>query len=47
MTHRFWPCLALLGGLTALQACGPAIGAGAIVAADQIVEEEEGGEGLF
>lgn len=47
MTHRIWILLALLGSTTALQACAPAIGAGAIVAADQIVEEEEGGDGLF
>ncbi|WP_167853564.1 hypothetical protein [Roseovarius aestuariivivens] len=47
MTHRFWLSLAFLGSMTALQACAPAIGAGAVVAADQIIEEEEGGDGIF
>lgn len=47
MTRTYLIALALAGSLPALSACGPLVGAGAVVAADTVVEEEEGGEGLF
>ena len=47
MTRTFRIALTLSAGLPLLSACGPLIGAGAIVAADEVVEETEGGEGLF
>jgi hypothetical protein len=40
-----WPLLVLLA-LPLLQACAPAVGAGAAIAADTIYEEETG-ENLF
>jgi hypothetical protein len=39
--------LAVLLALTVTTACGPLVGAGVAVGADRVVEEEEGGEGLF
>lgn len=42
---RLWPILVLLA-LPLLQACAPAVGAGAVIAADTIYEEETG-ENLF
>ncbi len=47
MTRKLWIALALSASLPALSACGPLVGAGAVVAADEAVEETEGGEGLF
>jgi hypothetical protein len=47
MTRKAAIALALAGALPVLSACGPLVGAGAVVAADTVVEEEEGGEGLF
>lgn len=47
MTRTYLIALTLAGSLPALTACGPLVGAGAVVAADTVVEEEEGGEGLF
>jgi hypothetical protein len=38
--------VALLGLLT-LASCGPLIGAGAVVAADEYQEREDGDDGLF
>ncbi|WP_397542440.1 hypothetical protein [Roseovarius salis] len=47
MFRKFLIATTLVGALPALSACGPAIGAGAIVATDEVVEEKEGGDGLF
>ena len=47
MKPRVWAILALLLSVPVLSACGPLIGAGAVVAADKVVEEENGDEGLF
>ena len=47
MTWKTWMAIALLTGVTGLSACGPLVGAGAVVAADKIAEEENGDEGLF
>jgi len=47
MTRTGLIALALAGSLPVLSACGPLVGAGAVVAADTVVEEQEGGEGLF
>ena len=42
------PLLTLLVTLLGLTACTPVVvGAGAAVAVDAIIEEEEGGDGLF
>ena len=47
MLTKFWMILALVAGGAALSGCGPAIGAGAVIAADEIAEEEDGDDGLF
>ncbi len=47
MQPKLWIALSLLLSGSALSACGPAIGAGAVVAADAIAEEEDGDDGLF
>lgn len=47
MTRTRLIALALAGLLPVLSACGPLVGAGAVVAADKVVEEKEGGDGLF
>lgn len=47
MTRKFWTALALTCTLPLLASCGPVIGAGAIVAADKVAEEENNDEGLF
>jgi len=48
MSPRFALLLALTLGLPALTACAPVIiGAGGAVVADEIMEEEKGGDGLF
>jgi len=47
MTRTRLIALALAGTLPVLSACGPLVGAGAVVAADTVAEEEQGGEGLF
>lgn len=39
--------MAALLALLLITACAPLIGAGVAVGADRVVEEEEGGEGLF
>lgn len=47
MTTRPLTALAALFALLLATACGPLIGAGAVVGADEIAEEDEGGDGLF
>ena len=48
MTHEILMGLAVLAlGSTLLSACAPAVGAGAVVAADAIAEEEDNDDGLF
>lgn len=42
MTPKPWMVLALLLALPALSACGPLIGAGAAVAADEAAEDDGG-----
>ena len=44
MTRKIWMALALMIGLGA---CAPLVGAGAVVAADEIEEREDGDDGLF
>lgn len=46
MTKKFWIILTFIAGSVALSGCGPAIGAGAVIAADKVAEED-GDEGLF
>ena len=46
MTTKLWLVLALLLSATTLSACGPLIGAGAAVAADE-ASEDDGDDGLF
>jgi hypothetical protein len=46
MTSRHWLIIAALTALPILQACGPAVGAAGVIAADAIYEEETG-ERLF
>lgn len=46
MKKAIWITLALCGTLLT-SACAPLIGAGAVVAADKAVENEDGGDGLF
>lgn len=47
MTCKSFIPIALLCSLPLLAGCAPLIGAGAIVAADEIAERERGGQGLF
>lgn len=47
MTRKFWTVLALTCTLPVLTSCAPLIGAGAVVAADEIAEQENNDEGLF
>ena len=47
MQTRPVPALAALITLLFITACGPIFGAGVAVGADQIAEEEDGGDGLF
>lgn len=39
--------LAALLTILLLASCGPLVGAGVTVGADQVAEEEDGGDGLF
>lgn len=47
MTRKLWTAIALACTLPLLTNCAPLIGAGAVVAADKIAEEENNDEGLF
>ncbi|MEQ9674821.1 MAG: hypothetical protein RLO10_10195 [Roseovarius indicus] len=47
MTRKVWCVLARTCTLPVLSACAPLIGAGAVVAADEIAEQENNDEGLF
>lgn len=51
MTPKFWIALALIAVGFAQSGCAPvaaaAVGAGAIVMADEAKEEEDGDDGLF
>ncbi|WP_413870466.1 hypothetical protein [Albidovulum sp.] len=47
MTTKLWLVLSLLLSATTLSACGPLIGAGAAVAADEAAEDNNGDDGLF
>lgn len=46
MTTKLWLVLTLLLSATALSACGPAIGAAGVIAADEVAEDD-GDDGLF
>ena len=46
MTSKIWILLAVLSAL-GTSACAPLVGAGAVVAADEIKEREDGDDGLF
>ena len=47
MKPKIWLVLALALMPFAMSACGPVVGAGAVVAADKVAEEEDGDDGLF
>lgn len=47
MTKATKTPLAALLTLLLLASCGPLVGAGVAVGADQIAEEDDGGDGLF
>lgn len=48
MRMTSWKALALLITVTSLTACAPLlIGGGAAVVADEAMEQEQGGDGLF
>jgi len=47
MQTRPATALAALITLLFITACGPLIGAGAVVGADEIAEEDNGGDGLY
>ena len=48
MTNKFWLILTLVTGATALSGCVPvAIGAAGVVIADEAIEQDQGGDGLF
>lgn len=46
MTPTLWKTLAALCVLALLSNCGPLIGAGAVIGADQVAEQD-GDQGLF
>ena len=45
--RRIWLILALAAAAPALSGCAVAFGAGAALVADEAVEQERGGDGLF
>lgn len=51
MKLKLWITLAIFGSSTALSGCVPLLiagaGAGAVVAADSVNENKQGGDGLF
>jgi hypothetical protein len=48
MRRTLWKALAALSIVIALPACAPLlIGGGAAVVADEVVEQDRGGDGLF
>jgi hypothetical protein len=48
MRLTLWKALVALSIVTALPACAPLlIGGGAAVVADEVVEQDQGGDGLF
>lgn len=47
MTRKMMAAFGLLLALPLLSACAAAVGAGAAVVADEAIEQEEGGDGLF
>lgn len=47
MTRKTLTILALLMAAPMLAGCAAAVGAGAAVVADEAVEDERGGDGLF
>ncbi len=47
MSKKLILALGLLVSGFALQGCALAVGAGAAVVADEIIEDEKGGDGLF
>jgi predicted small lipoprotein YifL len=47
MRNRFWTILAAAALTATLSACAPLVGGVAAVAADEAIEQEEGGDGLF
>lgn len=47
MSNRFILAFGLLVSVFALQGCAVAVGAAGAVIADEIIEDERGGDGLF
>ena len=47
MTMRKLGVLGLLLGMLATSACAPLVVGGAVVLADEVVEQDQGGDGLF
>jgi hypothetical protein len=48
MRKTIWTILAMVAGCAALTGCGPLLfGGGAAVMADQVAEDQKGGDGLF
>ncbi len=47
MQNTIWKVLTVIAAMAALSACAPLIGGGAAVVADQVAEDENGGDGLF
>ena len=47
MTHRLIIALGLTISAFTLQGCALAVGAAGAVVADEIIEDKEGGDGLF
>ena len=47
MPRKFALSLALLLGAMNLSGCVAAVGAGAVVVADEVAERDRGGDGLF
>ena len=48
MKKTVWMLLATLAGLTAISGCAPlVIGGAAAVVADEAIEQDKGGDGLF
>ena len=47
MTMRKMSILGLLVAMLATSACAPLVVGGAVVLADEVVEQDQGGDGLF
>ena len=48
MQNKFWQALALVVACTAVSGCTPlVVGAAGAVIVDEVMEQEQGGDGLF